>query len=158
MKINAILSLIFLTLFISACGGGDDDSGDITGSELGSFVGTLSVNDDPLTELGNVTNGRVTITRSGSDATIIVTGDYGLSREYEGEILSEVVGVTISLLTQTEPTESNVGGTIIILGNELNMTIDVPDDTIAIKDDIEDIETIDLSGKLRIAAINFILE
>ncbi|MFM9838988.1 MAG: hypothetical protein ACKVOQ_12035 [Cyclobacteriaceae bacterium] len=158
MKKNLLLSvllLLSLTIILSSCGGGSD-SPQPTSSDLGTFLGSVQVSNDPQTGLGYLLNAKVVVSRKGSDVTIKVTGDPGFDREYTGSVIAEVPqnkAYSISLKQQTKPTTKTVAGNLVISGNSLAFDANTNSDNV---NAIDNGKTITISGKVTMIGTNMI--
>jgi hypothetical protein len=157
MKKNLLLSALLLlssTIYLSSCG--SSDSPQPTASDLGTFLGSIQVSNDPQTGLGYLLNAKVTVSRKGSDVTIKVTGDPGFDREYTGSIIAEVPQnktYTMSLKQQTKPTTKTVAGNLVISGNSLGFDANVNSDNV---NAIYNSQTVTISGKLTLIGSNMV--
>jgi hypothetical protein len=158
MKKNLLLSVLLLlsfTIYLSSCGGSSDSPQPAT-SDLGTFLGSIQVSNDPQTGLGYLLNAKATVSRKGSDITIKVTGDPGFDREYTGSVIAEVPQnktYSISLKQQTKPTAKTVAGNLVISGNSLGFDANVNSDNV---NAIYNGQTIALSGKLTLIGSNMV--
>lgn len=157
--LNSILMLVFSIVTMS-CSNNDDNSTTPTpnpGTSLGSFAGNIQVSDDPQTKLGYIYNTVVTITASGTNATIKITGNEGFNREYSGNIVSTGGGVAnISLVKQTKPVDKSATGSFVILNNALSLDINYLSDAIIVKQAPTSNSTTTISGKIRMLGTNLI--
>jgi uncharacterized Zn-binding protein involved in type VI secretion len=150
MKKNLLLSvllLLSLTIILSSCGG-SSDTPQPTASDLGTFLGSIQVSNDPQTGLGYLLNAKVAVTRKGSDVTIKVTGDPSFDREYTGSVIAEVPQnktYTISLKQQTKPASKTIAGDLVISGNSLAFDVNTNSDNV---NAIDNGKTIAISGKV----------
>jgi hypothetical protein len=158
MKKNLLLSvllLLSLTIILSSCGG-SSDSPQPTSSDLGTFLGSVQVSNDPQTGLGYLLSAKVVVSRKGSDVTIKVTGDPGFDREYTGSVIAEVPqnkAYSISLKQQTQPTTKTVAGNLVISGNSLAFDANTNSDNV---NAIDNGKTITISGKVTMIGTNMI--
>ena len=105
--------IVFVSVLFLSCNN-DDDNGTTPapnpGASLGTFVGNLQVTDDPQTNLGYVYNAKVTVTTSGTNATIKITGNEGFDREYSGVVaFSTSTATSIDIKRQTKPVDKIAG-------------------------------------------------
>lgn len=158
MKKNLLLSALLLlsfTIYLSSCGGGSD-SPQPTSSDLGTFLGSIQVTDDPQTDLGYINNAKISVSRKGADVTIKITGDPSFDREYTGSVLAEVPQnktYSISMKQQSKPATKIVAGNLIINGNSLGFDLNVSSDNV---NAIDNGQTITLSGKIGMIGTNMI--
>jgi hypothetical protein len=158
MKKNLLLSvllLLSLPIFYSSCSS-SSDSPQPAASDLGTFLGSIQVSNDPQTGLGYLLNAKVAVSRKGSDVTIKVTGDPGFDREYTGSVIAEVPQnktYSISMKQQTKPTTKTVAGNLVISGNSLGFDANVNNDGV---NAINNGQTISLSGKLTLIGSNMV--
>lgn len=159
MKKNLLLSVLFLlslTIILSSCGGSSSDAPQPTTSDLGTFLGSIQVSNDPQTGLGYLLSAKVSVSRKGSDVTIKITGTPGFDREYTGSVTSEVPQskiYNIELKQQTNPTTKNVAGSLVISGNSLAFDVNINSDNVSATDNGQ---TIIISGKIRMIGTNMI--
>jgi hypothetical protein len=147
--------LLSLTILLSSCGGGSDTP-QPTASDLGTFLGSIQVSNDPLTALGYVNSAKVSVSRKGSDVTVKITGTPGFDREYTGSIIAEVPQnktYTISLKQQTKPATKTVAGNLVIIENSLGFDVNVSSDNVNV---IDNGQTISISGKIGMIGTNMI--
>jgi len=154
IKFSFSVSVIALILFLSSCK--KDDASPSPGGSLGTYAGSIQVTDDPVTKLGYIYNAKVAVSTSGSTITVKVTGDLSFDREYTGTITTSQSGQYYSTLTkQTKPTDKTVGGSIIILGNELAITVNSVSDNVNVKDPNTS-QNISITGKVGMIGTNLI--
>jgi hypothetical protein len=133
-----ILAIVLISIVSLSCSKDDDNnSGGSGGSGVasGTFEGRLQVRSNGTNfELGYVENVIVTITSSGSNATIKITGANGFDREFTGIVQtgSTAQAYFINLDKQKKPAEKNVGGTIVLSGNSLAVSIDIASDVVTV--------------------------
>jgi hypothetical protein len=158
MKRNLLLSILLLlslTIFLSSCGG-SNDTPQPTASDLGTFLGSIQVSNDPQTGLGYLLNAKVAVSRKGSDVTIKVTGDPSFDREYTGSVIAEVPQnktYTISLKQQTKPASKTIAGDLVISGNSLAFDVNANSENV---NAIDNGKTITISGKVTMIGTNMI--
>ena len=160
MKTNALrlLSLMLMTSFI-ACKNNGDDPKPGGSDNLGTFAGNIQVSDDPTTKVGYLYNTKVTITTSGSNATVKIAGTPGFDREFTGKIVGPIAGTyDITLNKQTKPTEKTVGDRVIIINNKLTVTIDIANDNVSAWDNPDKVKTLAISGKLKLIGTDMLKE
>lgn len=161
MNSNFFLSALILMFSITnlSCSN-DDDSTTPTpnpGTSLGSFAGNIQVSDDPQTKLGYIYNSVVTISASGTSATIKITGNESFDREYSGNIVSTGGGVTnISLVKQTKPVDKSATGSFVIFNNALSVDVNYVSDNITVRETPTSPTTINITGKIRMLGSNLI--
>lgn len=159
-KILKSILIIAFSIVTMSCSNDDDNSTTPTpnpGTSLGSFAGNIQVSDDPQTKLGYIYNTVVTITASGTNATIKITGNEGFNREYSGNIVSTSGGVTnISIIKQTKPVEKNATGSFVIINNALSLDVNYVSDNITVRETSTSTSTIDITGKIRMLGSNLI--
>ena len=148
---KTVITLFTVTLFF-ACNKNDDNNGSVTpipGSNLGTFVGNIQVSNDPQTSLGYIYNAKVTVTTSGTNATIKITGNEGFDREYTGVVAQSGGGITfIQIQKQTKPVEKTAGTDMAINGNDLTIQINLASDNITVKETPTSTSTINVVGKI----------
>lgn len=160
MKKN--LSKIFVCLFLVVLSGcsNDDDSPD-TGSgsaDLGTYSGNIQVVDDPQTVLGYIYNAKVSVTKSGNNATIKVKGDLNVDREYTGTIDSSANdSYIISIKTQVKPSAKIATDKVIISNNQLTIQIGVANDSENVKTSPTGTSIV-IAGKLQMIGTGMIKE
>jgi hypothetical protein len=153
---------VALVTFVSVSCSKDSDSSDqpnvVAPINLGTFAGNFQVTDDPQTDLGYIYNTDVTLTSSGSVATIKIKGDGGFDREFTGSVLagSTPAATLINLSQQTKPSTKNVSGKAAISGNELGLDINIASDAVQVKDKVTDAAFFKIEGKLVIIGTNLI--
>jgi len=156
---NLFLGMM-LTTVLWACG--SDDSNDPTpggDGNLGTYVGSIQVVDDPQTELGYILNARVTVSHSGSTATVKITGDPGFDREYTGTYTSQAEGYyDINLTKQTKPAEKIAGDRVSIIDNKLTVVIDLAGDEVTVRDSPTTDVTLKISGKIEMIGTGLLKE
>jgi hypothetical protein len=158
MKKNLLLSALLLLSFIiylSSCGG-SSDTPQPTNSDLGTFLGSIQVSNDPQTGLGYLLNSKVSVSRKGSDVTIKITGTPSFDREYTGSVIAEVPQnktFSTTLKQQSKPSTKTVVGNLIIDGNSLGFDIGINSDNINADDNGK---TITISGKMRMIGSSMI--
>lgn len=161
MKKN--LSKIFVCILlvaVSACSSDDDSPNIDSGSgNLGTFAGNIQVSDDPQTQLGYIYNAKVTVIKSGNNATIKVTGNLNVNREYTGTFDSSSNGTyLITINKQVKPTEKIATDKVIIANNELTISLGVANDSEAVKTAPNATGSIVISGKLQMIGTGMIKE
>ncbi|MBT1708263.1 hypothetical protein KK062_08510 [Fulvivirgaceae bacterium PWU5] len=156
---NLFLGMMLTTILL-ACG--SDDSNDPTpggDGNLGTYVGNIQVTDDPQTDLGYILNAKVTVSHSGSTATVKITGDPGFDREYTGTYTSQVEGYhDINLTKQTKPVEKVAGDRVSIIDNELTVVINLANDEVTLRDSPTTDVTLKISGKLQMIGTDLLKE
>jgi hypothetical protein len=158
MKKNLLLSALLLlsfTIYLSSCGG-SSDAPQPTNSDLGTFLGSIQVSNDPQTGLGYLLNSKVSVSRKGSDVTIKITGTPSFDREYTGSVIAEVPQnktYSITLKQQSKPSTKTVAGNLIIDGNSLGFDVGINSDNISADDNGK---TITISGKMRMIGSSMI--
>ncbi|RAW01602.1 hypothetical protein [Pseudochryseolinea flava] len=153
------LLLVVVTISMFGCGSDDDDSPNSGGGELGSFIGHLQVSDDPQTDLGYVFNAKVTVTKSGSKATVKITGDLGFDREYTGDVNTHVGDMfDMTITKQTKPTEKNAGDRLVISSNKLTVQLDVANDKVQVKESAAATTGFEIVGKLQMIGTDLLRE
>ncbi len=144
--------LLFAVASIISCSNSDDNDGSGTpnpGTILGTFVGNIQVRNDPQTTLGYIYNAKVTVSTSGTNATIKVTGNEGFDREYAGVVTANNGSITfIQIQKQTKPVEKTAGTDMAINGNELAIQINLASDNITVKETPTSASTINITGKI----------
>nr|WP_315175820.1 hypothetical protein [uncultured Flavobacterium sp.] len=152
---NSILKaalLLFTVATITSCSNNDDNDGPDTpnpGTNLGTFAGNIQVANDPQTSLGYIYNAKVTVSRSGTNATIKITGNEGFDREYKGVVTTSSGTMTfIQIQKQTKPVEKIAGTDMLIDGNELTIKINLASDNITVKPSPTSASTINIIGKV----------
>lgn len=154
MKNSIFKSALFLfaVVTLTSCSNSDDNDGSGTpspGTALGTFIGNIQVANDPQTSLGYIYNAKVTVSRSGTNATIKVTGNEGFDREYTGVVTSGNGTITfIQIQKQTKPVEKISGTDMAINGNELTIRINLANDNITVKQAPTSASTINVIGKI----------
>lgn len=149
MKIQilfAVVALISIS-FLFSCK--KDNDAKPSGSDLGLFVGNIQVSDDPQTKLGYIYNAKVGVKTSGNMATVAVTGDGGLDREYSGTYTSQGTAYQVTLANQIKPSQKIVGGDVVIIGAKLSMDISVANDNVTVKGSPTATQSFEITGKLR---------
>ncbi len=158
MKKNLLLSvllLLSLTIVLSSCGG-SSDTPQPTASDLGTFLGSIQVSDDPQTDLGYINNAKVSVSRKGSDITVKIIGNPGFDREYTGSLISEAPqsGIySFSLKQQTKPSTKTISGQLGIIGNSLSFGVNSTADNVSA---IDNGQTITLLGKINMIGSNMV--
>nr|WP_315171805.1 hypothetical protein [uncultured Flavobacterium sp.] len=144
--------ILFTVATITSCSNSDDNDGPDTpnpGTSLGTFVGNIQVRNDPQTSLGYIYNAKVTVSRSGTNATIKVTGNEGFDREYTGVVTGGNGTITfIQIQKQTKPVQKTAGTDMAINGNELAIQINLASDNITVKQSPTSATTINVIGKI----------
>lgn len=157
--LKSIVILVFSIITMS-CSNDDDNSTTPTtnpGTSLGSFAGNIQVSDDPQTNLGYIYNAVVTVTSSGSTATIKITGNEGFDREYSANVaFSQGVTTNMNIVKQTKPVEKNSSGSVIISNNSLGLDINYVSDNITVRETPTSPTTVIISGKVRMLGSNLI--
>lgn len=132
------LSILFVLFMVLSCS--KDDTPANTGvipTEVnnGTYEGNLQVSDDPQTKLGYVFNTKVTLTTSGTNATVKVIGNDGLDREFSGTVNvgSTATSTLIGLTKQTKPVEKTAGGTLVIINNSLTIDVNLNNDAVTVR-------------------------
>lgn len=157
VTINRLLLLVLIG-FISGCSDDSADSGSNNGStELGTFVGNIQVTDDPQTSLGYIYNASVKVTRTGSTATLIITGDLGFNRTYTGSVTSQLNDLFVMSITkQTKPTDKIAGDQLLISGNKLALIVNLASDNVTVKDNPNATNSKTISGKINMAGTDLL--
>ena len=152
---NYVVMLCSMVMLSGLSGCGSDDAKP-SATSLGTFAGVLSVVDDPQTQLGTITNVRVTVSVTGSSATIKVIGDSGFDREYTGNVTASQTGsYIIAMANQTKPTSKIAAGDLVISNNTLAITIKLSSDNVtAVKSGTT--QTTQISGKINMVGTNLI--
>lgn len=145
--------IVFVSVLSLSCNN-DDDNGTTPapnpGASLGTFVGNLQVTDDPQTNLGYVYNAKVTVTTSGSNATIKITGNEGFDREYSGVVaFSSSTATRIDIKRQTKPVDKIAGNNMVISNNNLAIDISLASDNVTVKATPSSTTTVNITGKIR---------
>jgi hypothetical protein len=156
-----VRNLFFTILMLSvvACGGDDnDDPTPADDQDLGVFAGAIQVSDDPQTDLGYILNAKVSVTQSGTTATVKVTGEPGFSREYTGTITSVAGTHDIKLTKQTKPVEKNAGDRVLIANNKLTLMIDIANDKVSVRDSPTTSAIFDITGKIQMIGTDMLEE
>lgn len=157
--LKSILILAF-SIATMSCSKDDDNSttpSTNSGTSLGSFAGNIQVSNDPQTNLGYIYNAVVSISTSGSSATIKITGNEGFDREYTGSVVSTSGGVTnMSLIKQTKPVEKAATGSCVIINNALALDVNYLSDNITVRETPTSPSTITITGKIRMLGSNLI--
>ncbi|MBP4138628.1 hypothetical protein [Flavobacterium geliluteum] len=152
--------LLFAIATITSCSNNDDNNGTDApnpGTNLGTFAGNIQVANDPFTSLGYIYNAKVTVSRSGTNATIKVTGNEGFDREYKGEVTSSSGTMTfIQIQKQIKPVEKIAGTDMLINGNDLTIDISLASDNITVKPSPTSSSTINIIGKIRMIGTGMI--
>ncbi len=158
-KMGLVFFLAVMLAFTS-CNKDDDSPDPDSGSgSLGTFAGTIQVSNDPQTNLGYIYNAKVTVSKSGNNATIKVTGDLNVDREYTGTINSAVSGTYfITINKQTKPSAKNATETVVINNNQLAIQIGVSDDSETVKESPTSSSSIVISGKIKLIGTDMIKE
>jgi hypothetical protein len=158
MKKTPLLSVLFLLsliIFLNSCGSSSDTPQPST-PDLGTFLGSIQVSNDPLTALGYITSAKVSVNRKGSDVTIKITGNPNFDREYTGSVIAEVPQnntYSISMKQQSKPSTKIVAGNLVISGNSLGFDVNISSDNVSA---IDNGNTITLSGKIGMIGTNMI--
>ena len=152
--------LLFTVATITSCSNNDDNDGPDTpnsGTSLGTFAGSIQVANDPFTNLGYIYNAKVIVSRSGTNATIKITGNEGFDREYKGVVTSSSGTMTfIQIQKQIKPVEKNAGTDMLINGNELTIDVNLASDNITVKPSPTSTSTINVIGKIRMIGTSMI--
>ena len=160
MKKN--LSKIFVCLFVvmlSGCSNDDDSNTDAGSDNLGTFSGNIQVADDPQTALGYIYNAKVTVLKSGNNATIKVKGDLNVDREYTGTVDSSVDGMyLITIKKQEKPSSKIATDKVVISNNQLTISIGVANDSETVRTAPNDAGSIVIAGKLQMIGTGMIKE
>lgn len=155
------LSKIFVCLVVvmlSSCNKDDDSNTDGGSANLGTFSGNIQVTDDPQTVLGYIYNAKVTVLKSGNNATIKVKGDLNVDREYTGTFDSSANGAyIISIKRQEKPSSKIAIDKAIISNNELAIMIGVANDSEVVKKSPDGTSFV-ISGKLEMIGTGMIKE
>ncbi len=157
MRTTVKISFLLLMLLMGCSGGGtsDDDGGLLDTVDLGSFEGDFQVVNIPQTSLGFITNSKVSFKKIGDTFVMLIIGDDGFNRAYEGKITGEGANSSflMTLEKQTSPVEKPADGALSIANNIASIEIILEDDEVTLTkiDGNGDTITFDLSGKLRIA-------
>ncbi|MDJ1496090.1 hypothetical protein QNI19_24350 [Cytophagaceae bacterium DM2B3-1] len=159
MKTSAFRLFCFiLAIAFSSC---KKDSNDPApgNSSLGTFVGNIQVVDDPQTQLGYIYNAEVSVTTSGSDATVKITGDPGFEREYTGKVTTRQDGLyDITLSKQTKPAEKVAGERVVIINNKLTISLDVANDNVTVRKNTTTNETLQITGKISMIGTDMLIK
>jgi hypothetical protein len=171
MKISVLKSVLLLTTvaLLASCkkkdgnnGGSPEPNPNPTPTPeviLGTFSGNLQVTDDPQTTLGYVYNTKVKVVYTGNNATVKVTGNDGLDREYTGTITtSGGSNAFIDIKRQTKPVDKIAGTSIAIMGNQLTITINLANDNVVVRPNPTATNTINISGKVQMIGTNLLRE
>lgn len=152
MQLSTVCATVFF-LGLSACSKNDPAP---SAADLGTYAGNFSVVDDPQTQLGYIANAKVTVTKSGSTATIKITGDLSFDREYTGSIISaQNNSYSISISNQTKPIQKIAGGDLQISDNKLAFSFTLANDNVsAVKSNST--QTIQITGKLILIGTNLL--
>lgn len=148
-----------LTLFLVSCSSDDDNGGSISnpGVSTGTFVGNLQVTDDPQTNLGYVYNTELSVSSTGSNATVKVTGEDGLNKEFTGTVtFSNAEMAAITIKKQTKPVEKIAAGDVVIDSNNLTVQISLADDSVVVKETPTSAATTTISGKINMIGTQFL--
>jgi len=160
MKKN--LSKIFVCLLVvmlSGCSNDDDSNTDAGSDNLGTFSGNIQVTDDPQTALGYIYNAKVTVVKSGNNATIKVKGDLNVDREYTGTVDSAVDGTyLITIKKQEKPSSKIATDKVIISNNQLTISIGVANDSETVRTAPNSAGSIVIAGKLQMIGTGMIKE
>jgi hypothetical protein len=151
------LIAISLLVIVSVSCSKDSDSSSSNGTNYGTFVGNLQVVDDPQTKLGYVFNTNVTVTTSGSNGTIKVTGDDGFDREYIGTVnAGSTANIALIVINkQTKPVDKNAAGSVTVSGSELAIQLNLASDDIVVRQTATT-PTFNIAGKIGIIGAPFI--
>jgi hypothetical protein len=148
-KISAVALITFF--FVSCSKDNTPTPTNPTGGETGTYVGNLQVSDDPQTNLGYVFNTNVTLTTSGTNATVKITGNESFDREYTGTVSagSSAAGTIIALNKQTKPVAKTAGGTLVIINNSLTIDVNLLDDAVVVRKTTTSDKTLTIAGKIK---------
>jgi hypothetical protein len=158
--LKATVLVTFFALFAS-CSKSNDDNGinpaPNPGASLGTFAGNIQVSNDPQTNLGYVYNAIATVSKSGTEATIKVTGNEGFDRVYTGTVMvSSGTNTFIEIKKQTKPVDKIASGNCGISGNGLTMDVSLANDAVTVKKTATSTTTISIEGKITMIGTNFI--
>lgn len=161
MKKNLSKIFVYLILVVLAgCSSDNDSPNTDAGSEtLGTFSGNIQVTNNPQTAFGYIYNAKVTVIKSGNNATIKVKGDLNVDREYTGTVDSNVNGAyayVITIKKQVKPSAKNATDIAIITNNELTISIGVANDSETVKINPTSTNSIVIAGKLQMIGTGMI--
>lgn len=147
------LPILFVLITILSCSKEDSPANIATNTAVantGTYEGNLQVTDDPQTNLGYVFNTNVTLTTSGSNATIKITGNEGFDREYSGTVNagSTASNTIIGITKQTKPVDKTAGGSLVIINNSLTIDVNLTNDAVIIRKLLSSPTTITITGKI----------
>ncbi|WP_395077640.1 hypothetical protein [Flavobacterium sp.] len=156
--IKKISILLVLTMILSCSKDDAPAASNSTVADLGTFAGNLQVSDDPQTDLGYVYNTNVTVTTSGTNATMKITGNEGFDREYTGTISagSTASSTIITINKQTKPVDKIAGSTVLVINNELSIDINLANDRVTVRKTPTSPTTVDIVGKIRMIGTNLL--
>ena len=161
-KMKKNLSKIFVCIAfvaLSACSKDDSPNPGSASGSLGTFAGNIQVSDDPQTKLGYIYNAKVTVTKSGNNATIKIKGDLNVDREYTGTVASSGNGnYYINISKQTKPSAKNATESLVINNNALAFMIGVSNDSETVKASPAATSSIVISGKIQLIGTGMIKE
>ncbi|MDJ1495096.1 hypothetical protein QNI19_19310 [Cytophagaceae bacterium DM2B3-1] len=155
---NLRKGILFGLLLWTAVACKDDDK-DPQATNLGTYSGTTAVSQDNTG--GNLLNTKITITRLDQKATIKISAVPDFEREFTADVTASVEtgntkSYSFTLTQQTAPTGKNVGGTVIVQGNQLSADITIPNDQINAYD--TDNKSVQLTGNIKLLAGSFVKE
>lgn len=151
------MSIVLASVLILSCSKEDDANTPSSDQNLGTFAGNFQVTDDPQTNLGYVFNTNVTVTKSGSNATITITGNDGFNREYTGTITGGSSSTTnmFALTRQTKPVDKSAAGTLLVSNNELAFDLGLASDAVMVRSSVTG-PTFTITGKIQMIGTNFL--
>lgn len=168
MKTKKNIFFIAMTLFFAFASCSKDDDNNTTpnpnpinggGGNLGTFSGYLQITDDPQTNLGYVYNTKITVSTSGSSATIKITGNDGFNREFTGDVFASTSTSTlINIKKQTKPVEKVAGSNLVIDNNILGLQITLASDKVTVRETTTSTATEEIAGKINMLGSDLLRE
>jgi hypothetical protein len=158
MKAKARSLFLMILLGVCLACSKDKDPSPSSG-DIGTYVGSIQVVNDPQTDLGYILNARVTVTINGSSATVKIKGDPGFDREFTGAVVTQIQDLyRIDLTKQTKPVEKIAGNRVQISGNELTMDLNIANDKVTVRDSPSNTATFDIAGKISMVGTRMLKE